>query len=143
VFSVKWTRPEEQPVKLVHRIKLLGAREPNNFVILVIDPPQAPLGDSKELQEEKSDPMEIEKPFTPTPSISEQQPFKTEGSSPTEEFEVPPTPKRWKKETTTEDTPVDTVELSMCHNCTHTVTWYASLIVGNIEFMFSIPTLNV
>jgi len=37
------------------------------------------LGDSKELQEEKGDPMEIEKPFTPTPSISEQQPFKTEG----------------------------------------------------------------
>jgi len=37
------------------------------------------LGDSKELQEEKGDPMEIKKPFTPTPSISEQQPFKTEG----------------------------------------------------------------
>lgn len=44
VFSVKWTRPEEQPVKLLHRIKLLGAREPYNFVILVIHPPQALLG---------------------------------------------------------------------------------------------------
>ena len=65
------------------------------------------------------------------------------GSSPTEEFEVPPTPKLWEEETATKDTPVDTVELSMCHNCTHTVTWYTSLVVGNIEFLFSIPTLNV
>ena len=43
-LSVKWTRPAEQPVKLVHRIKLLGAKEPANFVILEIDPPEALLG---------------------------------------------------------------------------------------------------
>jgi len=43
-FSVKWTKPEKQPVKLVHRIKLLGAKEPSNFVTLEIDPPQTSLG---------------------------------------------------------------------------------------------------
>ena len=44
VLSVKWTRSAEQPVKLVHHIKLLGAKEPANFVILEIDPPEASLG---------------------------------------------------------------------------------------------------
>ena len=43
-FSVKWTRPEEQPVKLVHRMKLLGAKEPFNFVTLEIDPLEASSG---------------------------------------------------------------------------------------------------
>ena len=41
-FSVKWIRSKEQPVKLVHRMKLLGAKEPANLVTLEIDPPGTP-----------------------------------------------------------------------------------------------------
>jgi len=30
-LSVEWTREQEQPIKLVHRVKLVGAKEPFNF----------------------------------------------------------------------------------------------------------------
>ena len=31
---VKWTGQQGQPVELVHRVKLLGAKEPNNFFLM-------------------------------------------------------------------------------------------------------------
>ena len=33
---VEWTRQQEQPVQLMHRVKLLGAKEPNNFFLIRI-----------------------------------------------------------------------------------------------------------
>jgi len=30
-LSVEWTREQEQPIKLVHRVKLVMAKEPFNF----------------------------------------------------------------------------------------------------------------
>ena len=44
MLLVKWTKPEKQPVKLEHCIRLLGAKEPYNFITLKIDPPQTSLG---------------------------------------------------------------------------------------------------
>ena len=32
---IKWTRQQEQPVELMHRVKLLGAKKPKQFVILL------------------------------------------------------------------------------------------------------------
>ena len=32
---MKWTRQQEKPVELMHRIKLLGAKRPKQFVILL------------------------------------------------------------------------------------------------------------
>ena len=44
-LRVRWTKPEEHPVELCHRIKLLGAKPPGNFITLKIEPPsQPPLG---------------------------------------------------------------------------------------------------
>ena len=37
---VEWTRQQEQPVQLMHRVKLLGAKEPNNFFLIRIPAPQ-------------------------------------------------------------------------------------------------------
>ena len=37
---VKWTGQQEQPVELLHRVKLLGAKEPNNFFLIRIPAPQ-------------------------------------------------------------------------------------------------------
>ena len=37
---VKWTGGQEQPVELVHRVELLGAKEPFNFFL--IRPPSLP-----------------------------------------------------------------------------------------------------
>ena len=31
---VEWTGQQDQPVQLVHRVKLLGAKEPNNFFLM-------------------------------------------------------------------------------------------------------------
>ena len=31
---LKWTGQQEQPVELLHRVKLLGAKEPNNFFLM-------------------------------------------------------------------------------------------------------------
>ena len=31
---VKWTGQQEQPIELVHRVKLLGAKEPNNYFLM-------------------------------------------------------------------------------------------------------------
>lgn len=41
-LRVKWTKPEEHPVELCHRIKLLGAKPPGNFITLKIEPPSQP-----------------------------------------------------------------------------------------------------
>ena len=41
-LSVKWNKPEEHPVELRHRIKLLGAKPPGNFITLKIEPPSQP-----------------------------------------------------------------------------------------------------
>ena len=41
-LHVKWTKPEEHPVELQHRIKLLGAKPPGNFITLKIEPPSQP-----------------------------------------------------------------------------------------------------
>ena len=41
-LRVKWTKPEEHPVELRHRIKLLGAKPPGNFITLKIEPPPQP-----------------------------------------------------------------------------------------------------
>ena len=37
---VEWTRQQEQPVQLMYRVKLLGAKEPNNFFLIRIPAPQ-------------------------------------------------------------------------------------------------------
>ena len=40
---VKWTRKQEQPEELVHRMKLVGAKEPFNFFSIqspAMSPPQ-------------------------------------------------------------------------------------------------------
>ena len=37
---VEWTRQQEQPVQLMYRVKLLGAKEPNNFFLIRIPVPQ-------------------------------------------------------------------------------------------------------
>ena len=37
---VEWTGQQEQPVELVHRLELLGAKEPFNFLLIEIPPPQ-------------------------------------------------------------------------------------------------------
>jgi len=39
-LHVKWTGQQEQPVELVHRVKLQGAKEPFNFFMIRIPPPQ-------------------------------------------------------------------------------------------------------
>jgi len=41
---VEWTGQQEQPVKLVHRVKLLGAKEPNNFFLMRPPPLQQTQG---------------------------------------------------------------------------------------------------
>ena len=41
-LHVKWNKPEEHPVELRHRIKLLGAKPPGNFITLKIEPPSQP-----------------------------------------------------------------------------------------------------
>ena len=45
---VKWTGQQEQPVELVHRVELLGAKEPFNFFSIrppsLMPPPQLPQG---------------------------------------------------------------------------------------------------
>ena len=40
-LRVKWNKPEEHP-ELRHRIKLLGAKPPGNFITLKIEPPSQP-----------------------------------------------------------------------------------------------------
>ena len=37
---VKWIGEQEQPVELVHRVELLGAKEPFDFFMIDIPPPQ-------------------------------------------------------------------------------------------------------
>jgi len=58
-------------VKLVHCIKLLGAKEPSNFITLEIDPPQTLLDGGEQVKSKKV--------ITPTPTSPEQQPLHTEG----------------------------------------------------------------
>ena len=41
-LRVQWTKPKEDPVELCHRIKLLGAKPPHNFIPLTIEPPSQP-----------------------------------------------------------------------------------------------------
>ena len=41
-LHVKWNKPEEHPVELRHRIKLLGAKPPGNFITLKIELPSQP-----------------------------------------------------------------------------------------------------
>ena len=45
---VKWTRKQEQPEELVHRVKLVGAKEPFNF-FSIQSPAMPPLPQSKYL----------------------------------------------------------------------------------------------
>ena len=40
---VKWTGQQEQPVELVHRVDLLGAKEPCNFFLIQLPVLQTPL----------------------------------------------------------------------------------------------------
>ena len=37
---VKWTGQQEQPPELLHRVELLGAKEPNNFFLIRLPAPQ-------------------------------------------------------------------------------------------------------
>ena len=37
---VEWTGQQERPVQLRHRVKLLGAKEPNNFFLIRLPAPQ-------------------------------------------------------------------------------------------------------
>jgi len=48
---VKWTGQQEQPVELVHRVKLLGAKEPFNFFMIRIQLPQGVRTDVPQLKD--------------------------------------------------------------------------------------------
>jgi len=39
-LDAKWTGQQEQPVQLEHVVELLGVKEPNNFFVIRIPPPQ-------------------------------------------------------------------------------------------------------
>ena len=39
-FLSTWTGQQEQPVQLMYRVKLLGAKEPNNFFLIRLPAPQ-------------------------------------------------------------------------------------------------------
>ena len=50
-LSMKWTGEQEQPMRMVHRVELLGAKQPINS--FVISPPQlVPFEGSSELLKE-------------------------------------------------------------------------------------------
>ena len=38
---VEWTKQQEQPVQLIHRVKLLGAKGPNNVFFIRLPAPQS------------------------------------------------------------------------------------------------------
>ena len=38
-LHLEWHGQQEQPVELAHRVKLLGAKEPNNWIVIFIQPP--------------------------------------------------------------------------------------------------------
>ena len=37
---VEWTGQQERPMQLIYRVKLLGAKEPNNFFLIRLPAPQ-------------------------------------------------------------------------------------------------------
>jgi len=42
ILRVQWTKPKEAPVEFCHRINLLGAKPPRNFILLTIERPSQP-----------------------------------------------------------------------------------------------------